>query len=44
MPDDNFFNSKSRGTPQFWHGLHKVKHLFKWGDEYKLKSMDQTLS
>lgn len=31
MPDDNFFNSKSRETSQFWQGLHKVKHLFKWG-------------
>jgi hypothetical protein len=31
MPDGNFFKSKSRGTSQFGQGLHKVKHLFKWG-------------
>ena len=31
MPNANFFNSKSEGTSQFWQGLHKVKHLFKWG-------------
>jgi hypothetical protein len=29
--------------PQFWQGLHKLKHLFKWGAEYKVKSGDQTL-
>jgi hypothetical protein len=31
MPEGNFFKSKTRGTSQFWQGLHKVKHLFKWG-------------
>jgi hypothetical protein len=43
MPDDNFFNSKSHGTSQFWQGLHKVKHLFKWGAEYKIKNGEQAL-
>ena len=36
MPDGNFFNSKSKGTSQFWQGLHKVKHLFKWGALHKV--------
>lgn len=27
----SFFASKSKGGSQFWQGLHKVKHLFKWG-------------
>ena len=36
MPDGNFFNSKYKGTSQFWQGLHKVKHLFKWGALYKV--------
>jgi hypothetical protein len=31
MPEGNFFISKNRGASQFWQGLHKVKHLFKWG-------------
>ena len=34
MSDGNFFNSKYKGTSQFWQGLHKVKHLFKWGTMY----------
>lgn len=37
MPDGNFFTSRSIGTSQFWQGLHKVKHLFKWGANYKVK-------
>jgi len=36
MPDGNFFNSKCKGTSQFWQGLHKVKHLFKWGAIHKV--------
>lgn len=24
------------GSSQFWQGLHKVKHLFKWGAIYKV--------
>ena len=31
MPDENFFDSKTKGVSQFWRGLHKVKRLFKWG-------------
>lgn len=31
MPDGDFFKSKSVGASQFWQGLHKIKHLFKWG-------------
>jgi len=31
MSNSNFFSSKSRGSSQFWQGLHKVKSLFKWG-------------
>ena len=36
MPNANFFNSKCEGTSQFWKGLHKVKHLFKWGTIHKV--------
>jgi hypothetical protein len=36
MPNGNFFQSKTRGASQFWQGLHKVKHLFKWGAVYKV--------
>jgi hypothetical protein len=25
------FESSAKGGSQFWKGLHKVKHLFKWG-------------
>lgn len=31
VPEGNFFISKNIGASQFWQGLHKVKHLFKWG-------------
>lgn len=31
-----FFNSKVTGSSQFWRGLHKVKHLFKWGAIFKV--------
>lgn len=26
-----FLSSKSKGGSQFWQGVHKVKHLFRWG-------------
>jgi hypothetical protein len=42
MQDGNFFNSKCRGASQFWQGLHKVKHLFKWGAEHRVRSGGQT--
>jgi hypothetical protein len=31
-----FFYSKINGGSQFWKGLHKVKHLFKWGAVFKV--------
>jgi hypothetical protein len=31
-----FFDSKAAGGSQFWKGLHKVKHLFKWGFVFKI--------
>jgi hypothetical protein len=34
----NFFTSKSKGSSQFWQGLHKVKHLFKWGAMFKVRN------
>lgn len=34
----NFFDSKVVGSSQFWQGLHKVKHLFKWGAIYKIEN------
>jgi hypothetical protein len=40
MPENNFFKSKIRGTSQFWQGLHKVKHLFKWGAVFRAKKGD----
>jgi hypothetical protein len=33
----NFFSAPSKGSSQFWKGLHKVKHLFKWGALFKVK-------
>jgi len=36
------FKSNSRGASQFWQGLHKVKHLFKWGAIHKVKDGAQT--
>jgi hypothetical protein len=36
MHSGNFFCSNQKGSSQFWKGLHKVKHLFKWGAEYKV--------
>ena len=31
-----FFHFDNKGSSQFWRGLHKVKHLFKWGAVYKV--------
>jgi hypothetical protein len=31
IKDGNFYGSKIKGASQFWKGLHKVKHLFRWG-------------
>jgi len=42
MRHKSFFNSKSRGASQFWQGLHKVKHLFKWGAIHKVRDGSQT--
>jgi hypothetical protein len=36
MNSGNFFCCKQRGSFQFWKGLHKIKHLFKWGAEYRV--------
>jgi hypothetical protein len=36
MHNNNFFCSEQKGTSQFWKGLHKVKHLFQWGAEYRV--------
>lgn len=38
MKDGNFFGSKVKGSSQFWQGLHKIKHLFKWGAIFKVKN------
>jgi hypothetical protein len=32
----DFFKSKSNGGSQFWKGLHKVEHLFKWGATHEV--------
>jgi hypothetical protein len=34
----SFFSAPNRGSSQFWKGLHKVKHLFKWGAIFKVKN------
>jgi hypothetical protein len=36
MEGVNFFSSKTKGSSQFWQGLHKVKHLFKWGATFEI--------
>lgn len=33
-----FFDSNTIGSSQFWKGLHKVKHLFKWGAIFKVEN------
>lgn len=32
----DFFNAKTNGGSQFWRGLQKVKHWFKWGAIHKV--------
>jgi hypothetical protein len=41
MHSGNFFCSDQKGTSQFWSGLHKVKHMFKWGAEYRVFKGDK---
>jgi len=36
MKGKGFMGSSYQGTSQFWKGLHKVKHLYKWGAEYNV--------
>lgn len=36
MKSGNFFFSKTKGSSQFWQGLHKIKHLFRWGATFKV--------
>jgi hypothetical protein len=36
LGENGFFDSTGRGGSQFWEGLHKVKHLFKWGATFKV--------
>ena len=38
----SFFTSKVQDSSQFWQGLHKVKHLFKWGVIHKVQNGRQT--
>ena len=42
MHDGNFFKSRQLGSSQFWQDLHKVKHLFKWGAIFRMKSGKKT--
>ena len=37
MSEGSFFDSNIKGSSQFWQGLHKIKHLFKWGRFLELK-------
>jgi hypothetical protein len=37
LREGSFFESNTRGSSQFWKGLHKVKHLFKWGAPFQVK-------
>ena len=43
MREGCFFESSAKGGSQFWKGLHKVKHLFKWGPCFRL-GMDITVN
>jgi len=36
LGDNGFFDSTGAGGSQFWKGLHKVKHLFKWGASFTI--------
>lgn len=40
MQNNRFYDSEQIGSSQFWKGLHKVKHMFKWGAEYRVFSGD----
>ena len=42
IPDGDLFSSKNKRGSQFWSGLNKVKHLFKWGAIHKVRSGEQT--
>ena len=42
MTKGNFFLSSDRDASQFWKGLHKVKHLFKWGAINKVRDGEGT--
>lgn len=37
----SFYGSPYNGTSQFWKGLHKVKHLYKWGAEHIVHTGDR---
>lgn len=43
MNRGSFFQSRSSGSSQFWKGLHKVKHLFNWGAQHKVRDGRNTL-
>lgn len=36
MKGKGFLGSSHQGSSQFWRGLHKVKHLYKWGAKYNV--------
>lgn len=36
MPAGGFFQSRAGDGSQFWKGLHKVKHMFRWGSQHKV--------
>jgi hypothetical protein len=36
LGENGFFDSRIRNGSQFWKGLHKVKHLFKWGAVFEV--------
>lgn len=40
MGQGGFLESKTKGSSQFWMGLHKVKHLFNWGAIFKIRNGD----
>jgi hypothetical protein len=38
MKSGGFFGSSMKGSSLFWQGLHKIKHLFKWGAIFKVEN------
>jgi hypothetical protein len=44
MEGVNLFSSKTKGSSQFWQGLHKVKHLFKRGATFEIGDGNHCLS